>query len=66
MAGFEFAVVTARPPLHGSGPGEDVRELHRLIPHKGGFLAAVHSAPASSFHETEPAFRVLLESLKLR
>lgn len=61
---LEFEAERRGLQLHGTR-GPDLREAYALVPFEGGFLAVVHSAPADAYAETEPAYRRLLDTLRL-
>lgn len=63
---FEFSTTRAQPLMHAKKESEDLAEDTVLIPVKDGFVAVVHSAAADAHDRTEPVFRQVLDSLRLR
>lgn len=61
---IQFGATRSRPVPHSTKTTEE-REETVLVPFKSGFLAVVHAAATAVHPRTEPAFRDLLDSLKI-
>jgi hypothetical protein len=65
LAVYEFSAKRLARARRGRDTAEPRQEATVLIPAPAGFFAAVYSAPETAFAELEPAFRGLVESLRL-
>ena len=63
---LEFTTKRRQPLMHAKKEFEDLAEETILIPVKDGFVAVVHSASADAHDKTEPVFRSVLDTLRLR
>lgn len=61
---LQFAAVRKRPVPHSTKVAEETEDTV-VIPLKSGFLAVVHAAATATYPRTEPAFRALLDSLRI-
>ncbi len=61
---LRFGATRKRPVPHSTAITEETEDTV-LIPMKSGLLAVVHAASTTVYPKTEPAFRTLLDSIRI-